>query len=872
MAKVANLKLQIQSGTTSTLVASWSMDISKTTITNYKIKVGNKVSIKSGATYYNGVDVPDWVEAKQWIVSEVSGNRIVINKSVDGKNAINSPIHAQYLSIVGTVNDAPVQKNTIDHYVVTWKYDTGDGIWFSGESSDTTDQNALYTIPSNAIKVKVSVKPVSKTYKVGDKDKSYWSGTAATATHVVSSSPPETASAPTVTIEGYKLTAVLENIEDPRADRIYFEIVRDNQHGSSKCKTGYCDVQYQRAAYSCTVDAGFSYRVRCRAANGVKNTLVYGEWSPYSSSVSTSPKPISKLKCYFASDSSAHLTWQAGSAATSYEIQYTTNQNYFDKSTEVSSTTSEGTEIYITGLDTGNTWYFRVRSVNEQGNSAWSNPVSAILGTTPSAPTTWSSTVTGMIGDKVTLYWVHNSEDGSKQTAALVRLTVINETTTIPLSYENTGLIDEEDNPIYSYVLDLSDYSDGTEISWQVQTKGIASSYSPRSTARTITVYAPPTLELHLGEESAKWLWDTFNFETDTTETAATGEYLECYPYDIKAIAGPDTGNTKAQVPLCYRVSVTAEDTYETEDIFGRIKVVQAGTEVFSKTIYTSEYTLETALEAGEVELENDQAYKVTVTVIMNSGLTASESGVFIVNWYEHLYEPDAGIAIDKDSLSAYISPFCLDDYGALDDDVTLSVYRREYDGSFTEIATDLVNDGVITVTDPHPSLDYARYRIIARNKNTSVSGYSDIPGMPINEPAIVIQWDDSWTTFDYTEEAEPIIPPWSGSLVKLPYNVDVSESHAPDVSLIKYIGRKNPVSYYGTQRGETANWSTVIPKSDKETIYALRRLSAWMGDVYVREPNGVGYWAQITVSMNINHLELTVPVSFTITRVEGGM
>ena len=114
--------------------------------------------------------------------------------------------------------------------------------------------------------------------------------------------------------------------------------------------------------------------------------------------------------------------------------------------------------------------------------------------------------------------------------------------------------------------------------------------------------------------------------------------------------------------------------------------------------------------------------------------------------------------------------------------------------------------------------------------------------------------------------------PPWSGSLLKLPYNINVSDKNDVDVSLVKYQGRKHPVSYYGTQLGSSSSWSVEIPKSDKETLYAIRRLSIWTGDVYVREPSGTGYWANIKVSYNVNHCETTIPVSFDITRVEGGL
>ena len=114
--------------------------------------------------------------------------------------------------------------------------------------------------------------------------------------------------------------------------------------------------------------------------------------------------------------------------------------------------------------------------------------------------------------------------------------------------------------------------------------------------------------------------------------------------------------------------------------------------------------------------------------------------------------------------------------------------------------------------------------------------------------------------------------PAWSGSLLRLPYNIDISDNYGADVSLIEYIGRKRPVSYYGTQLGETSTWNVEIDKADKETLYALRRLAIWMGDVYVREPSGSGYWANIVVSFGQKHCEVTIPVTLDITRVEGGM
>ena len=136
----------------------------------------------------------------------------------------------------------------------------------------------------------------------------------------------------------------------------------------------------------------------------------------------------------------------------------------------------------------------------------------------------------------------------------------------------------------------------------------------------------------------------------------------------------------------------------------------------------------------------------------------------------------------------------------------------------------------------------------------------------------MIIQWDETWTEFDPVDGDALEDQPWSGSLLRLLYNVELSTNHSPDVSLVEYIGRKHPVSYYGTQIGETATWNMDIVKEDEETLYALRRLAAWMGDVYVREPSGSGYWAQIQVSFNQKYNGVVIPVTLSITRVEGGV
>ena len=204
-------------------------------------------------------------------------------------------------------------------------------------------------------------------------------------------------------------------------------------------------------------------------------------------------------------------------------------------------------------------------------------------------------------------------------------------------------------------------------------------------------------------------------------------------------------------------------------------------------------------------------------------------------------------------------------------ENVTLSVYRREYDGSYKEIATGIPNN-YTAVTDPHPALDYARYRFVAKDTLTGAVSFYDMAGYPVGGHEIVLQWAEEWSTFDTGESTSVEGPSWTGSILKLPYNIKTNDSRKTEVALVNYAGRKHPVSYYGTQVDEASQWSVEIPKDDKETIYALRRLSLWADDVYIREPSGMGYWANVVVSFNQTFNEVTIPVTLDITRVEGGV
>lgn len=793
------------------------------------------------------------------------------------------------------------------HYEVEWDYWTPtNGIWMRGSRENVQNEivkSSTYTPPSNATKVRARVKPISATYKVNDQEISYWTGSW-TAYQIGSSYTPTTPPTPTVTIEGYTLTCKLDSLEDElqwTGDDPYVEFnILKNDVQSIAFVT--VKIAWFSASYSCPIDPGYTYKVRARIVQGDLKS----EWSDYSSPEFTKPSAPSGINSYRATSStSVFLSWTVVTSAETYDIEYTTNKEYFEGSN--GTTTESGiktTQYELTGLESGERYFFRVRACNEKGESNWTEPVSVIIGSKPGAPTTWSSTTTAITGEELTLYWIHNSLDESIETMAELEVYYGSQMVTKTIVNEQT---EDEEIKTHQYKLDTTDIVDGLVIKWRVRTAGITGEYGEWSIQRTIDVYAPPSLELQILDKDGE--------EMHT---------LTSFPFYIKGTAGPQT-----QTPLSFHVSIVSKGSYETVDEIGNFKMIPAGEEVYS-VFFDVDNDLYVEILPNDLDLQSDIEYELTCTVAMNTGLTTSVTRSFNVSWSDENYSPNAELGYDKDTTVMYIRPYCeyypilyyvveytnetwvktdttIDELegipvdnaftqegymvfaGYVDNvlthycivesqepisvpDITLSVYRREFNGKFTEIGRGLINEENTFVVDPHPALDFARYRIVAVSNLTGAINYSDLPGYYVHETSVILQWDEAWSNFEVHNEGAIVDPPWAGSMLRLPYNIDVSESNKNDVSLISYIGREHPVSYYGTQVGSTATWNVEIPKSDTETLYGLRRLSNWMGNVYVREPSGNGYWASISLSFSINHIELVIPITINITRVEGGL
>ena len=840
MAKVKSLKIQPQSGADGTVYATWAFDSTVKKVTS-KVKVGSWVNVKSGSKWYNGTTPSSFVfTSGPWKVIQVSGQRAVINENRAGTYKIMSPINVTCLTVEGG-GEASVTENTVDNYEVTWQYDSGDGVWFEGSESTVETKNATYRYPDNALRVRVLVKPVAKKREVNGKDTPYWTGSSVSSTYNLAASPPEQCPSPEVSVDGFQLTATVDNVSDPRTDEVQFQVY----DVATPFATATATVSACMASATFRVNAGGRYRVRARSVNIYGTGRVYGDWTDFTDATSTIPVPPGSAPTLRATSStSIRADWPVAQSAETYDLEWATSADDFDVTSDTTVVNGIGQNSWeLTGLESGSDYYVRVRSVNDVGSSSWTKPSGVTIGTVPGAPTTWSSTTTAMVGEDVSLRWAHSPTDGSDETYAQVEITIDGVKDTYTVAAETgieTGL----------YVLETDDLTEGAEVVWRVRTAGVTREFGPWSAARTVDVYAPPTLSLTL-----------------TDQSGASQQVVTGLPVFLGGEAGPST-----QAPVGYHVSITADEGYVTVDEVGRTVNVAAGDSVYSEWVDTSDDLL-LRLGPDNISLEDGIGYTATVAASMDSGLTASAELGFSVSWEDQEYELDCEIVVDESTWTAYVTPWARDADGAAADDVLLAVWRRDADGGFTEIASGIDPTSDTVAVDPHPALDYARYRITATSKTTGSVSWYDAPGMPVGCISVVIQWDEQWQDYDVGDPDDTTVSPqWAGSMLELPYDIQVDESSDGDVALVGYIGRSHPVSYHGTQSGIEASWSVDLVKGDAETLAALRRLQAWRGDVYVREPTGSGYWAVVDVSVSQTADSAKVPVKLDVTRVEGGV
>lgn len=227
--------------------------------------------------------------------------------------------------------------------------------------------------------------------------------------------------------------------------------------------------------------AGHSYQFRIRS-NYLASYSAYDVYNTVITMTPTAPTAISTAAISGGTDIAVTLE-NASTVATSVEWQYSTD----NKATWSASTTVNGspvTSFTATGI-TG-TAYIRVANKNSTGTSAWlvSDAVTTICPPNPPTLTAPSGNVLDLADGNVTFSWLHNSLDGSAQSAAQLDYSTNGGSTWTSITSITTA---------QSYTMAIP-WSAGTTVTWRVKTKGADANYSNWSSTKSFNVCTAPTL------------------------------------------------------------------------------------------------------------------------------------------------------------------------------------------------------------------------------------------------------------------------------------------------------------------------------------------------------------------------------------------
>ena len=215
-----------------------------------------------------------------------------------------------------------------------------------------------------------------------------------------------------------------------------FKVERSTASGSGFAQIGTTAANIK--TYSSTgLASGTTYYYRVRAWNAAGNSGYSNTDS--ATTLDTVPAAPSSLTATAVSSSQVNLAWADGSSnEDGFKVERSTDNVTF---TQVATTGINVLTYNNTGLAANTLYYYRVRSYNTAGNSAYSNTASDT--TAPAAPT--GLTATAVSSSQINLAWTDNSanENGFKierGTASGGPFTSIGTNVAGVVTYSSTGL------------------------------------------------------------------------------------------------------------------------------------------------------------------------------------------------------------------------------------------------------------------------------------------------------------------------------------------------------------------------------------------------------------------------------------------------
>lgn len=500
-------------------------------------------------------------------------------------------------------------------------------------------------------------------------------------------------------------------------------------------------------------------------------------------------------------------------------------------------TNMDSSKLNISDLETGKTWYIRVRLFEDTGDAktygAYSDIQSIDLSSAPLTPLLRLSSGVITTEGMTTATWAFVSGDGTSQTyAEICEATYVSNV----LTYGNIIASTQTAQHIDIYAKDTG---------WTAGTVHYLCLRVQSGSGKFSDTWSPPV--------------PVIIAEPLTCSITATSLVTSTVVVDGQTI----TVNTLDELPLTVTVSGAGSTSHVTV-------AVERATDYFLERPDESQFvgykgeTVALTERQGNGTVTIDQSnilgmfddgadYRIVATINDELGQAATDTLDFIVGWDHQALMPTATIALNNDVMEITpVAPI------GVDQDDTCDIYRLSAD------RPQLVYQGAEFGTkyiDPYPTIgDYGGYRIVFKSK------YGDY----ITQDG-ELAWEDYGKTegvYFYTPKA---IINFGDDTAAVMLDMALSNQWEKDFQETKYLGGSvrgdwNP----SVSRKGTVN-STTIRFLDEETISALHRLAAYPGICHVRMPDGTNIHANVDVTLDsdFGNSPKTTETSLSITRVD---
>ena len=546
---------------------------------------------------------------------------------------------------------------------------------------------------------------------------------------------------------------------------------------------------------------------------------------------------------------------------------------------------------YITGLTTGKTWYFRVRSVLRENDavtySPWSNEIEVDLSSDPAVPVLYLSDEVITKDGMVSAYWVYATTDGTPQVAGDIEEMVLSNGEWIP---NGTVAAVSTAQHVDIYAEDQG-WENGDVVYLSLRTRSGSGGQSEYSTPVRLAIAELPTVaitatDLVTGDTTANaWLGDgettefTCSYNISSTPTVTVDGEPATVTYSGSVITFADAPEEGAEIYATYETedyetltalpfditvaASAAELTLAIERAADYPMSRPDGTEttgakgetIYLKTIKAAA-TNAFSIELGDLigRLDDRAQYTLVATATDDYGQKVENTIDFKVHWSRQAWIPTADITADPANRIVRITPIAGEEYEEGD---TCDIYRMSTDGP--ELIISGANFGTEYV-DPYPAFGpQSGYKVVTITKN----------GDYITEGNAFAQYDTTEEE-DYTPLYEKMmIIDFGSASIDLPYNISLSNVWNKDFKRTVYLGGSTAGDHNKAVTRDLTASTVLLRDLGADAIPTMRELARYAGTCHVRTPDGSSFAADVQVSEGMAYSNGTADYSLKIQQVD---